>query len=79
MMGGYGWFPMMGMGLGMVLFWALVIGGIVWLVVAASRSQLQTGTPRLANETPLEVLTRRYAAGEITKEQFDETRLNLQR
>lgn len=80
MMGGYWGSPMMGFagGLGMLMFWALVIGGIVWLVATVSRSQSQTGAPRPAGEAPLDVLKRRYAAGEINKEQFDEMRRNLE-
>lgn len=78
MMGGFGGFPMMGMmGVGMLLPWVLVIGGIVWLVMTVSRSQPQIGAPRPAGEAPLDVLKRRYAAGEIAKEQFDEMRRNL--
>jgi putative membrane protein len=65
-------------GLGMLLFWALVIGGIAWLVVTVSRNQAQPGTPRPAGETALDVLKRRYAAGEINKEQFDEMRRQLE-
>lgn len=77
MMGGRGMMGGWWGGLGMLLFWALVIGGIVWLVVAVSRSQ-QSGTPRPAGETPLDILKRRYAAGETSKEQFDEMKRNLE-
>lgn len=79
MMGGYGGFPMMGFagGLGMLLFWVLTIGGIVWLVQATTRGQQQPGASRPAGDTPLDILKRRYAAGEITKEQFDEMKQNL--
>src|SRR5574341_766490 len=80
MMGGYWGSPMMGWagGLGMLLFWALVIGGIVWLIVTVSRNQSQINIPRPASETALDILKRRYAAGEINKEQFDEMRRNLE-
>ncbi len=36
-MGGF-WLPMMAMGLGMLIFWVLVLGGALWLV--ASLTQL---------------------------------------
>jgi len=54
----------------MVVFWGLVIAGIVALVrVVGDRSQsTQTSRP----ENPVEILRRRYAAGELTKEQFEE-------
>lgn len=61
----------------MLLFWALILGGLVWLVVTVSRNQRLIGVPRAAGEAPLEVLKRRYAAGEFNKEQFDEMRRNL--
>ncbi len=74
MMGGWG-FPFMG-GLGMLLFWLLVIGGVVWLVQSARGSSPSgAGTP--AADSPLDILKRRYARGEITKEQFEEMRQTL--
>lgn len=66
MMGGYG---IVGAVLG-VLFLAVVIGGGVWLVQSlAHGSSGGAALPR--SETPVDILKRRYAAGEITKEQFD--------
>ena len=74
MMGGFG---MMG-GLGMLLFWGLIIAGVVWLIQATTRSAgHQPGQSSSLPEAPLDILKRRYAAGEITKEQFDEMRRNL--
>ncbi len=70
--GNYGW----GMGFGwmfMVLFWALVILGIVYLVQAISRKAGQSG----AEETPLDILKKRYAKGEITKEEFERMKDDL--
>jgi putative membrane protein len=76
MMGGDGRFPMMGFagGVGMLLFLVLVIGGIVF---AVSRSQPSAATLQPAGETSLEILNKRYAAGEIAKEQFDEMKRSL--
>lgn len=73
MMGGFG---MMG-GLAMLLFWALVIAGIVWLVQSATRGAGQSNTGSRSSESPLDILKRRYAAGEINREQFDEMKRNL--
>ncbi len=70
--GNYGW----GMGSGwifMVLFWALVILGIVYIVQAVSRKAGQSG----AEETPLDILKKRYAKGEITKEEFERMKDDL--
>ena len=64
--GDYGW----GMGFGwifMILFWALVILGIVYTVQAISRRAGRSG----AEETPLDILKMRYAKGEITREDFE--------
>jgi len=66
MMGGYG---IVGALVGL-LFLAVVIGASVWLVQSLARGA--SGRPALPrSETPLDILKRRYAAGEITKEQFD--------
>lgn len=76
MMGGIG-FPLMG--LGSLLVVGLVIAGIAWLIQA---SQHRTGpvvyqAPR-GGDTPLEILKRRYAAGEVTKEEFDSMKRDLE-
>jgi putative membrane protein len=77
MMGGWGWgMGLMG-GLGMLLFWGLIIGLVVWLVVTLTRSG-QSGASRGAQpDTALETLRRRLAAGEITSQEYDELRLKL--
>ncbi len=82
-MRGFG-FGMFGIGmLLMILFWVVVIGGGVWLVVTLARSgqgAVASSGPRnlpASNQTPLDILKARYAKGEITKEQFEEMRHNL--
>jgi putative membrane protein len=63
--GNYGW----AMGYGwivMVFFWALIILVIAYMVRIFSRRAGQTG----ADETSLDILKKRYAKGEITKEEF---------
>ena len=81
MMGGYG--NQFGFGfnpLGWILslvFWGLVIGGVVWLVVWFARSA--GGTAGAARpDSAIEILKARYARGEITKEQFAEMKKNLE-
>jgi len=59
--------------LGMILFWALVVVGIVWLARSAS-----WGPPHHRHATPLNVLDQRLAAGEITVEEYRERRSVLQ-
>ncbi len=61
----------------MLIIPALIIGGIVWLVVALGRGgQFLTGAGTV-KQTPQEILQARYAKGEITKEQFDQMRRDL--
>jgi len=66
-----GWWIVMG--IGMILFWGLVILGIVWLVreVSGPRRAAQPGGDAL------ETLDRRLAEGEITVEEYNERRRAL--
>ena len=67
---GMGWT----MGVGMIIFWVLVIIAVVCLIRYLGRGQ-----PREEKgETPLDILKKRYARGEITKEQFDRTKKDLE-
>lgn len=71
MMGYYGGWGAMGWfgGILMVLFWAAVILLIVWAVRAF------TPTTRVREEdTALEILRRRYAAGELSQAEYDQAR-----
>jgi len=68
-----------GIGL-MLLFGLLVIAGIVLLVIwvsRSSRSHQQSQMPMQQTDPAHETARRRYANGEITKEQYDEIRRNL--
>ncbi len=77
MMGGWGWGMGPWGGLGMLLFWGLIIGLVVWLVVTLTRSS-QSGASRSAQpDTALETLRRRLASGEIKSQEFDELRQKL--
>ncbi len=72
----YGYGSMFG-GAVMMIVWVLVIGAIVWAVVYVARNAGQSGSAAPRTESPLDILKRRYAAGEINKEQFDEMKRNL--
>jgi putative membrane protein len=79
MMGGWFGFPMVG-GIMMLLFWGLIIVGAIWLVQSLARGGGPIGTgapPRESLESPLDILKRRYAKGELTKEQFEEMKRDL--
>jgi putative membrane protein len=67
-------------GASMIFFWILVVVGIVLLIRWLSRSgdlssRAQPPAPR---ESPLEILKRRYASGEINKEQYESMKQDLQ-
>jgi putative membrane protein len=51
----------------MFLFWGAIIGGGVLLAAGLAR---QRATPASRSESPLEILKRRYASGEIDREEF---------
>lgn len=74
---GYGFSPWWGI-LGMV-FWALVIVGVVLLLVWLFRQGQPAGVgPGPDAARPIDILRERYARGEITKEQFDQMRHDLE-
>ena len=62
---GTGWWMIFG-GIWMILFWGAIIGLAVWGIrTLAARGD------KAAEENAYEILRRRYARGEITKEQFE--------
>ncbi len=77
-MGGFD-FGIAGIGmLAMVIFWVLVIGGAIWVVVALARGLRQAPSLTAASgQSPLDLLNARYARGEITKEQFEQMKRDL--
>lgn len=76
MMGGWWGLSFLGPILGLVLV-GLIIGGVVWFVQSRSGEQPRPESGRAAIESPLEILKRRYASGEVTKAQFEEIRRTL--
>jgi len=65
-----------GGGILMLLFWAAVIGGGVLLVAGLGR---QNAPPTERDDTPLEILKRRYASGEIDHDEFERIKESLLR
>lgn len=72
------WGHMMNYGFGGIFMWIIfliVIGVAVYLVVQATKSK---GPESPYRETPREILKKRYAKGEITKEEFDKMKKDLE-
>lgn len=78
MMWGYDGFGFGGgaMGIGMLLFWGLIIAAIV-VLARGFGSKSGGDEPRLREKTPLDILGERYAKGEIGKAEFEEKRRDL--
>jgi putative membrane protein len=71
---GYGGY---GMGLGMLLFWGLIVFAIVSLIGGAfSKTRLPNAFLDQSHDV-LEILKERYARGEIDKTEFDAKRRDL--
>ena len=75
--GDWGWGPGFGW-IFMILFWALLIFGIValakWLFSAGGFGRGSDGSSR----APMDILKERYARGEINREQYEQMRRDLE-
>jgi putative membrane protein len=71
--GGLGW---IGMVFGFIFFILAVIG-IIFLIVWLVKRSNYPGAENRAESKSLEVLKERYAKGEITKDQFDNMKKDL--
>lgn len=65
-----GWWGF-GMGLGMLLFFALIVVGIVLLL-------RPTPEPRREHDRAIEILNERFVRGEIDREEYEERRRVLE-
>jgi putative membrane protein len=69
---------MMGYGYGGGFMWLIVVvlaGVAIYFMLQASKSK---GSDGPAAETPLDILKKRYAKGEIDKEEFDRRKKDLE-
>jgi len=67
-MPGFGWFFML-------LFWTLLILGVVALIKWLSGEASSRGTP--TQKSALQILEERYARGEIEREEFEQKKRDL--
>ena len=66
-MGGGMWFSW--------IFWVIIIVLVVWMIVNRSNKN-RLNFPQ--HENALDILRKRYAKGEITKEQFEQMKKDLE-
>ena len=66
--GGMGWYEI----IFMVLFWGLVVVGIVYVVRRLISGGMRGAVPGDTAQEPLDILRERYARGEMTTEGFEE-------
>ena len=69
-MGNWGW----GGGFGMILFWGVIIGVVVFVMRNAGNNT----EAREGDKTPLNILKQRYARGEIGKDEFEQKKRDLE-
>ena len=72
MMGGFSWMAIM------PVLWIVVLGLVIWAVVAAVRGSSESRSSDSSKaDSALEVLKKRYARGEINKEEYEEKKRDL--
>ena len=59
----------LGMGIGMTIFWLIVIA-VIFILVKQGIDGV-SGQSKNVSESPLKVLQKRYASGEIDKDEFE--------
>ncbi len=64
---GFGGFSMGGFG--MILFWIVLIAAVAWLAIALTGFSRKEENRR--SKSALEILEERYAAGEISRHEFE--------
>ncbi len=61
------------------IFWLLFLGVIIWAVISFTNSSKKNGSeePPISGETSLNILKKRLARGEISKEEFEQVHEKL--
>ena len=67
-------------GLWMILVWLVIIGGGIWLLATLFPRQHTNGanTSKQSDESALAILQQRYARGELTRQEFEAIRRDLE-
>jgi putative membrane protein len=68
------WFPML-----MPIFWIVIIAVVLYLIFrrGGPRKPWEPGQEPGPRESALDILKRRYAKGEITKDQFEQMKRDI--
>jgi putative membrane protein len=61
----------------MLLFWGLIIAGIILVVKWVIEQGRPGGAPAPGGESALDILKKRYARGDIGKEEYDRMKQDL--
>ena len=64
-----------GMGFGMWIFWIILIVVVVFLAKMMIGSS--SGQPGVKDESPLDILQKRYASGEINQDEYERMKKEL--
>lgn len=62
----------------MILWTVLIIAILIWIFKAAQNRSNKRISTDLKHETSMDILKKRYARGEINKEEFDKIKKDLQ-
>jgi putative membrane protein len=68
------WMDWSGGGWFMMIFWWIIVIGVVYLVVKALAGQRSDSRKE---DSALEILKKRYARGEVSKEEFESKKKDL--
>jgi putative membrane protein len=59
------------------LFWIVILVAAVWIIVRVVSNRSYRGESGGGQESAMDILKKRYAKGEITKEQYDQMKKDL--
>jgi len=59
------------------IIWLVIIASIIWIVASLVSRSRRNDEPKHSGESAMDILKKRYAKGEITKEQFEQMKKDL--
>lgn len=60
------------------IFWVIVVGLIVWAIIALTNRGTREDHTLSSGESAMDILKKRYAEGKISKEEFEEKKKDLE-